>query len=83
MRTPHKTLESIADSLGFDFLEKIFSAYKTDDKVGKLASSVGYKRDRAVELMNNPEKLRIIDMVKIADRSGFDVQISLIKKNKE
>lgn len=83
MKSLHKTSTVIADGIGFEFLEKIFSTYNTEDITGKLVSSVGYKRNRAVELMNSPDKLRIIDMVKIAKKAGFDIKISLIKREKE
>lgn len=83
MKSLHKTSTVIADAIGFEFLEKIFSTYNTEDITGKLASSIGYNRNRAVELMNSPDKLRIIDMVKIAKKAGFDIEISLIKREKD
>lgn len=68
--------EAEAFGIGFNFLEDVFNGYdKDDDVIGKLTRQIGYKRPRAIELLEHPERLRITEMVRICEKSGMKLTV--------
>jgi len=58
-----------AFDIGFNFLEDVLDHMREgENAIGFLAKKIGYIRDRAAELLNNPERLRLTEIVRIAKK---------------
>ena len=66
-----------AFDIGFNFLEDALAQHEKvkDDAIGILSRQIGYKRKRAQELLENPERLRLTEIIRIADKSGIEVRL--------
>ena len=77
------SFDTKAFDMGFNFLEDVLVARdEKDDAIGILSRQIGYKRKRAQELLEHPERLRLTELVRIAEKSGFEVKL-MIKHNKK
>ena len=69
-----------AFKMGFNFLEEVLgSRENNEDQVETIAKQIGYKRQRAGELLMNPERLRLTEMIRMASRSGLKIEIIVSK----
>lgn len=72
--------ESEAKDIGTKFLESIFDVQgNPENAISRLVRDVGYKRERSVELLEKPERLRVREIVKIAKSAGYNVKFELTK----
>jgi len=76
------SFDTKAFDMGFNFLEDALAQHEKGDAIGILSRQIGYKRVRAQELLEHPERLRLTELVRIAEKSGLEVKLVIKTPNK-
>lgn len=72
----------MGEQIGDKFLNEVCGA-TNNQNFSKFVRTLGYKRDRAIELLHRPQNMKLKEVVKIADKYGFNVEIIVTKAKDE